>query len=69
MPLPHLSHIGSLCKFPAGADDLVVGARTFLVTIGRVPAKQKRSEYQYQSCLHFVNLNESNPVADFGSTV
>ncbi len=41
MPLPHLSHIGSLCKFPAGADDLVVGARTFLVTIGRVPAKQK----------------------------
>lgn len=42
MPLPHLSHIGNLCKFPAGADGLVVGARTFLVTNGRVPVKDQK---------------------------
>lgn len=37
IPLPHLSHTGSFCRFPVGAAGLVVGALTVLVNSGRVP--------------------------------
>lgn len=53
MPLPHLSHIGNLCKLPEGADGLLMGAWTFLITNGRVPVEKRKKRRQYSNMFLF----------------
>lgn len=42
IPFPHLSQMGSFCRFPVGGACLIVGAFTVLVPIGRVPVHKDR---------------------------